>query len=68
MGKLQSLYVVQERDIDLLLLEELQSNASFVEWFGRCVGLQNPAFDNAAQMARAICSFECRSVTSALGS
>jgi hypothetical protein len=45
--KLQSIYVVQERDIDLLLLEELQSNAGFVDWFGQRVGLQNPAFDNA---------------------
>jgi hypothetical protein len=47
LGELQSLYVVQERDIDLLLLEELQSNASFVEWFVQQVGLQNPTFDNA---------------------
>lgn len=47
LGKLQAVYVVQERDIDLLLLEELHSNPGFVTWFGQRVGLQNPVFDNA---------------------
>ena len=44
---LRPLYVVQERDIDLLLLEELHSNGSFVEWFGQRMSLQSPTFDNA---------------------
>jgi len=47
LGQLQPLYVVYERDVDLLLLEELHCSASFVEWFGRQVGVQNAEFDNA---------------------
>ncbi len=47
LAQLQPLYVVQERDIDLLLLEELHSSLGFVRWFGQRVGLQSPDFNGA---------------------
>jgi hypothetical protein len=47
LGQLQPLYVVQERDIDFLLLEELHSSPGFVDWFGQRVGLQSAVFDGA---------------------
>jgi|HubBroStandDraft_1064217.scaffolds.fasta_scaffold09016_7 hypothetical protein len=47
LGQLPAIYVVQERDIDLLLLEELHSSPHFVNWFGQRVDLQSVAFDGA---------------------
>jgi hypothetical protein len=47
LGQMAAVYVVQERDIDLLLLEELHSSPHFVNWVGQRVGLQSPAFDGA---------------------
>ncbi len=47
LGKIQPLYVVQERDIDLLLLEELNSSPDFVRWFGQRVGLREAEFNGA---------------------
>jgi hypothetical protein len=32
---------MQERDLDLFLLEELHSDARFVDWFGKQIGLEN---------------------------
>lgn len=37
MRELEPLHVIQERDIDLLLLEELHSSPDFVAWFGERV-------------------------------
>ena len=47
LGRLRELYVVQERDINLLLLEEMHSSPDFVHWFGQHVGLQSPVFNGA---------------------
>ena len=45
MQDILSLYAVQERDIDLLLLEETHTSPEFVSWFAGCVGLRDAVFD-----------------------
>lgn len=47
MEGVRPIYVVQERDIDLLLLEELHVSPNFVTWFASRVGLQDAIFSNA---------------------
>jgi hypothetical protein len=38
---------VQERDIDLLILEELHATPAFAAWWGERIGLNDAAFDGA---------------------
>ena len=41
------LATVEERDIDLLLMEEFHVTPGFVTWFCQKVGIQEPVFDGA---------------------
>lgn len=41
------LATVQERDIDILLLEEFHSSPKFVAWFSKLIGLQAAIFNGA---------------------
>ena len=43
----QAVPVLMERDIDLLLLEELHANPAFVAWFGAQCGVSDARFDGA---------------------